>query len=360
MGVFVISRTVAHSRLVIHIRVTAGVPNVPPMSPTTHTSQDEPDNAAVSGLLPRRRMLALGGAGAVALTGLSAAAHAAGRAPSTTSTTSTTSTASGTAGAVAAAKAAATASGACMQLTTEQIEGPYYIDYELFRKNVVEDRTGVPLVLVLRAVDAATCRPLRNAAVEIWHCDASGVYSGYTKTGNGGGGGGGTPPTDPPTGPPPGGGGGGGHATPTDNLTWLRGIQMTDHEGFVTFRTVFPGWYTGRAVHVHTKVHTGGSRTSDGYTGGRTCHTGQFYFSEAAVLATVPLAPYSANTVTRVTLDQDSLYPGTGAEGGLLRLGYDHRHIERGVVGSLTMAVDPSATNDGEGAPAGGAPTPTA
>lgn len=167
-------------------------------------------------------------------------------------------------------------------------------------------------------------RPVRDSAVEIWHCDASGVYSGYTDTGNGGGGGG-EPPTQPPgTTPPDGGGGGGGHATPTDDLTWLRGIQMTDRHGFVTFRTVFPGWYTGRAVHVHTKVHTGGARTSDGYEGGRTCHTGQFYFAESAVKATEGLVPYSGNTVTRVTLDEDMLYPGTGAQGGLLDLSYDH------------------------------------
>ncbi|MFF3835538.1 intradiol ring-cleavage dioxygenase [Streptomyces sp. NPDC002458] len=306
----------------------------------TNPLHDEPDNAAVSRALSRRRMLTLGGAGAVALTGIGAVANAAG---------------SGGPG----AKAAVTAD-ACMQLTTESIEGPYYIDYELFRKNVVEDRTGVPLVLRLRVVDTTTCRPVRNSAVEIWHCDASGVYSGYTDTGNGGGGdggGGGEPPTQPPgTTPPDGGGGGGGHATPTDDLTWLRGIQMTDRHGFVTFRTVFPGWYSGRAVHVHTKVHTGGARTSDGYEGGRTCHTGQFYFAESAVKATEGLAPYSGNTVTRVTLDEDMLYPGTGAQGGLLDLTYDRRHIERGVVGSLTMAVDPDATNDGGGMPGGGTP----
>ncbi|MFF8592245.1 intradiol ring-cleavage dioxygenase [Streptomyces sp. NPDC015220] len=313
----------------------------------TNLAHDEPDNAAVSQLLSRRRMLALGGAGAVALTGIGAVAHAAGQGASTGS------------GVLDAAKAAATASGTCMQLTTEQIEGPYYIDYELFRRNVVEDRTGVPLILVLRAVDAATCEPIRDSAIEIWHCDASGVYSGYTGTGNGGGGTPpgpppGTPPTDPPTGPPP--GGGGGHATPTDDLTWLRGIQMTDHQGFVTFRTVLPGWYTGRAVHVHTKVHTGGTRTSAGYTGGRTCHTGQFYFAEDAVKATESIAPYSANTATRVTLEQDGIYPKTGTKGGLLHLLYDHRHIERGVVGSITMAVDPAATNEGGGLPGGGTP----
>ncbi|MFD8274554.1 intradiol ring-cleavage dioxygenase [Streptomyces flaveolus] len=254
------------------------------------------------------------------------------------------------------ARAAALATDTCMQLTTEQIEGPYYIDYELFRRNVVEDRTGVPLILLLRAVDATTCRPLQNSAIEIWHCDASGVYSGYTAGGNGGGTPPGEPSTPPPSGaptdPPP----GGGHANPTDDMTWLRGIQMTDHQGFVTFRTIFPGWYSGRAVHIHTKVHTGGKRTSDGYTGGRTCHTGQFYFPEGAVEGTVGLDPYAANTVTRVSLDQDTIYPGTGTPGGLLQLVYDRGHVTRGVVGHITMAVDPEAENDGDGMPGGGTP----
>ncbi|MFJ3086748.1 intradiol ring-cleavage dioxygenase [Streptomyces sp. NPDC086838] len=293
-------------------------------------------------------MLLLGGAvGAVALSG-AAVANAASR-----------NTAD--AGLLDSVKTTAAASTTCMSLTTEQIEGPYYIDYELFRKDVVEDRTGIPLLLVLRVVDNATCRPIRNSAIEIWHCDASGVYSGYTQNGNGGGGG--TPPGPPPTGtpttPPDGPGGPGGHAPPTDDLTWLRGIQMTDAQGFVTFRTVFPGWYAGRAVHIHTKVHTGGSRTSDGYTGGRTCHTGQFYFPEEAVNATSNTEPYSANTITRITLDNDSIYPGTGTQGGLLNLNYDKKHIERGVIGHITMAVDPNATHDGQGTPGGPAPTTT-
>ncbi|MGW9054843.1 intradiol ring-cleavage dioxygenase [[Kitasatospora] papulosa] len=316
------------------------------------SSPEEPDNALVSRMVSRRRMLLLGGAvGAVAISG-AAVANAAGRNAAD-------------AGILDSVKTAASAFSTCMSLTTEQMEGPYYIDYELFRKDVVEDRTGIPLILVLRVVDSVTCRPIRNSAIEIWHCDASGVYSGYTQNGNGGGGG--TPPGPPPTGTPtapPDGpgepgepGGPGGHATPTDDLTWLRGIQMTDAEGFVTFRTVFPGWYAGRAVHVHTKVHTGGSRTSDGYTGGRTCHTGQFYFSEGAVEATANIEPYSANTITRMPLDNDSIYPGTGTQGGLLTLNYDKKHIERGVIGHITMAVDPNATNDGQGTPGGPAPT---
>ncbi|GAB1332106.1 hypothetical protein [Streptomyces sennicomposti] len=81
--------------------------------------------------------------------------------------------------------------------------------------------------------------------------------------------------------------------------------------------------------------------------------------SEDAVKPTEDIAPYLANTVSRVTLDEASVCPRTGAQGGLLGLVHDKRHIECGVIGYITMAVAPGATDDGEGAP-GGAPAPTA
>jgi protocatechuate 3,4-dioxygenase beta subunit len=303
---------------------------------------DEADNADVSRvLLNRRRLLSLGGAGAAAAGLAALGARTAFAAPSGQ--------------AVPVAEAAA----ACA-LTHESIEGPYYLDYLLMRRNVVEDRTGVRLTLRLRVIDSTTCRPIRDAGVEIWHCDALGVYSGYTATGSGGGG---MPPPsgDPsgsPSGPPP--GGGGGHATPTDDLTYLRGIQITDHSGYVTFTSIVPGWYAGRAVHIHTKVHTDGTAGRTGYTGGHTCHTGQFYFEEALITRLTTVAPYATNATTRTTLDADSLYDGTGTAGGLLALHYDPRRLGLGVRAGLTMSVDPSATNDGEdGGGPGAPPSPT-
>src|SRR5437868_3339156 len=74
---------------------------------------------------------------------------------------------------------AAVASGAitCV-LTPELTEGPYYVSGEKVRRNITEGRPGVPLALALKVVDASTCRPIKGAAVDIWHCDALGVYSG--------------------------------------------------------------------------------------------------------------------------------------------------------------------------------------
>ncbi|WP_217545861.1 intradiol ring-cleavage dioxygenase [Streptomyces sp. GbtcB6] len=250
----------------------------------------------------------------------------------------------------------------CYQLTSEAVEGPYYIDADKLRRNVTEDKPGIPLTLSLRVIDTETCKPVRNAAVDIWHCDAVGVYSGYESQGSGGGGGGPAPtgsptgtPTGTPSGPPPG-GGGGGHQDPTDDTRYLRGTWHTDRHGHVTFKTIFPGWYQGRCVHIHVKVHVDGEWTDAGYEGGHTCHTGQFFFEEEAVIATMTVDPYVTNTKTRTTLTEDTIYDQSGTKGGLLKLRYHENDIAKGVLGSITMTVDTDATNDGEG---GGGPAPS-
>ncbi|NBM18507.1 intradiol ring-cleavage dioxygenase [Streptomyces sp. GC420] len=251
----------------------------------------------------------------------------------------------------------------CYVLTSETTEGPYYIDADKIRRDITEDQEGIPLTLRLKVIDAETCEPLRNAAVDVWHCNALGVYSGYEAMGSGGGGGGTPPsgaptdaPTGTPTGEPPSGaptgvpGGGGGHEEPTDDERYLRGTYRTDRKGVVTFRTVFPGWYQGRCVHIHAKVHVGGEWTDAGYEGGNTCHTGQLFFDEETVLDSAEVEPYSTNTTTRTTLDEDTIYPGNGTQGGLLKLTYRKKgDISKGVTGTLTMGVAPDETNEGTG-----------
>ncbi|WP_405759984.1 intradiol ring-cleavage dioxygenase [Streptomyces sp. NBC_01420] len=299
--------------------------------------------------LTRRRVILAGGA-AVAAAGIGAGAVANASAGEDRSS---------------GAKKPSGKGGTCYRLTSETTEGPYYIDADKIRKDITEDREGIPMTLRLKVIDPDTCKPLKHAAVDIWHCDALGIYSGYESVSSGGPGGGTPPsgaptdaptgtPTDAPTGTPPTGtppsggpGGGGGHTEPTDDERYLRGTQLTDKNGYVEFRTVFPGWYQGRAVHIHTKVHVGGKLTEDGYEGGHTCHTGQFFFAESAVLDSAKVAPYSTSTTTRTTLTEDTIYDQSGVTGGLLKLSYRKNHIARGVVGSITMGVDPDETHDG-------------
>ncbi|MEV8637297.1 intradiol ring-cleavage dioxygenase [Streptosporangium sp. NPDC051023] len=231
----------------------------------------------------------------------------------------------------------------CLKLTKETIEGPYYLDYDKHRSDITEGKPGVPLTLRIRVVDSENCGPLRDVAVDIWHCDALGIYSGYEKASSGDGG---TFPTDAP-----GGSGGGMHAQPDSETTYLRGFQMTDGDGWVTFATVFPGWYIGRAIHIHVKVHVNGTFKDGAYTGGDDCHTGQLYFPENVIEAVAGTGPYSTNTKQRTTNAKDLLYTGETPADGMLEVKYDAGQPAGGVQASITLGVDPEAVHDGQGWP---------
>ena len=282
-----------------------------------------------------RRKVVVAGAGAAVAVGAGGTLAAAGAFAGETSAT-------------ASASSTSTAAEACYRLTSETTEGPYYIDADKIRQDITEDREGIPLTLRLKVIDSETCKPIANAAVDIWHCDALGIYSGYESVSTGGGGTApsGMPTGEPPSGAPTGGPSGGVHQEPTDDERYLRGTWKTDKHGQVTFRTVFPGWYRGRCVHIHTKVHVNGEWTDAGYEGGNTCHTGQFFFDEESVLASAEVEPYSTSTTERTTLTEDTIYDQSGTTGGLLKLKYNKKNIAKGVIGSLTMGVDPDATND--------------
>jgi protocatechuate 3,4-dioxygenase beta subunit len=101
----------------------------------------------------------------------------------------------------------------------ETTEGPYYIDPGLIRADITEGRPGLPMLLRLQVV-TPDCAPVVGARVDVWHCDADGVYSGVSG----------------------------------DTGTFLRGTQDTGVDGVAEFRTIFPGWYKGRVVHVHYMV----------------------------------------------------------------------------------------------------------
>ena len=149
-------------------------------------------------------------------------------------------------------------------LTSTQIDGPYHIKGAEDRRDVRSGKPGVDLVLRMRVVDAGNCEAIPGARTEIWACDALGNYSGHPDadpnrppgssgarpSGARGGRGGGA-------GARPGSGRLGSHREPTGPERFLRGSQATNDQGEVEFLTVYPGWYTPRAVHVHVKVHLG-------------------------------------------------------------------------------------------------------
>jgi protocatechuate 3,4-dioxygenase beta subunit len=189
-------------------------------------------------------------------------------------------------------------------LTPELTEGPYYIPGEKVRRNITEGKPGAALELHLGVLDVSTCRPLAGATVDIWHCDAGGIYSGFAAASTGGG---------------PGGGGG-----PTDKRTFLRGIQRTNAQGIASFQTIYPGWYRGRAVHIHVKVHLGGN----------VVHTGQFFFSDALTDAVYNRAPYKTRPNRDTRNADDSIYKNGGSK-SLLAV----TKSGAGFAGKVTMGV---------------------
>ena len=191
----------------------------------------------------------------------------------------------------AAAGPAGVASGAisCV-LAPEQTEGPYYIANERVRRNITEGRGGRPLTLRLVVVNASTCKPIKGAAVDVWHCDALGNYSGVDG----------------------------------DDGTFMRGIQRTNAQGIATFRTVYPGWYQGRTVHIHVKVHVRGN----------VVHTGQLYFPDRVTDAVYRRSPYSSRSNRDVRNAADAIFRNGGRR-SLLAL----KKSGAGYVGTIRMGV---------------------
>jgi protocatechuate 3,4-dioxygenase beta subunit len=176
-----------------------------------------------------------------------------------------------------------------------------------------EAQPGLPLALHLTVQHAATCKPIEGANVEIWHANALGVYSGY---GSG---------SSPGGGP---GGGAGGHATPTNKLTFLRGHQISDAAGQVIFETIYPGWYPGRAPHIHLKVHVGGS----------VVHTGQLFFADPTSDAVYRTSHYSSHGQPDTTDARDSIYKQAGGSSAVVKL--TRRTGGKGFVGAITLGVE--------------------
>ena len=258
-------------------------------------------------------------------------------------------------GGVSAQTATPSASPAACVLTPELTEGPYYVAGELVRQAITEGKAGVPLTLRIAVSDLAACGPLANAAVDIWHCDAQGYYSGIT----------GENP------------GGGGSATGAENAhtTFLRGIQLTGADGTAEFQTIFPGWYAGRTVHIHMKVHVDGASAAassdasaaatptggETYQGGHVAHTGQLFFADdlqKAVFATAAYVRSSDNG--HIYNESDNILGDHASEPGfLVDIAYvDQSSIEKGLIGAIAVGVDPTATPAATsgGGPGGGGP----
>jgi len=167
-----------------------------------------------------------------------------------------------------------------------QTEGPYWVDEMLNRSDIRSDPTsGVVqqgllfrLAFNVSEITAGTCAPLSGAYVDIWHCNALGVYSDTAAQG-------------------------------TTGQRFLRGYQITDEHGNVRFLTVYPGWYQGRTVHIHFRVRRfNGTQTTFDFVS-------QLYFNDAITTGIFQrVAPYSGRPARTTTNTNDGIYSQGGSQ----------------------------------------------
>ena len=213
--------------------------------------------------LTRRRLIEiLGGAGVAALSGCGG---------SSTSASSTSGSSSGTTSGTTAS---------CV-LTPELTVGPYFVDEKLNRSDLTTNTTdtnvlnATPLTLTMTIIEYASsgCSALVGAQVDIWHADAAGIYSDES-------------------------------VENTTGQTFLRGYQITDSNGAVTFKTVVPGWYSGRTIHIHVMIRTLSSSGSV-----LTEFTTQLFFDQTLLNAlTTTVSPYRSRGVPDTAYAEDSIY----------------------------------------------------
>lgn len=222
------------------------------------------DDVQIGRILSRREVLALLGAGGAAVLGTPAAARAGDRASRRTSFRLP----------------------ACV-VRPRQSEGPYFVDTGLDRSDIRSDptdgsmREGAPLSLGFRVsrLDAERCEPLAGALVDVWQCDAAGVYSGVEDIAG---------------------------MFDTTGKQFLRGHQVTDADGMARFTTIYPGWYPGRTVHIHFMIRTNPSG-SEGHE-----FTSQLYFDDELTDRVLKGMPYAADADGRTRNADDGLYRNGG------------------------------------------------
>jgi protocatechuate 3,4-dioxygenase beta subunit len=169
-------------------------------------------------------------------------------------------------------------------LTAALTEGPYFVDEKLNRSDIRADpvtgvvSAGVPLALTFNVsrVANSACTPLTGAYLDVWHCDAAGIYSDESANGSSG-------------------------------RKFLRGYQITDASGVAQFTTIYPGWYSGRAVHVHFKLRlfAGTTKTYE--------FTSQFFFDESLTSTVHANSPYNSRGTRNTLNSTDGIYNSLSA-----------------------------------------------
>ncbi|KAE8206888.1 hypothetical protein CF327_g7468 [Tilletia walkeri] len=231
-------------------------------------------------------------------------------------------------------------------LAPEVTEGPYFHHQgHPIRRHMAEYQLGLPFVMNIGVIDIETCKPAENILVDIWLANATGYYSGHP-----------VPHPHLKNEKPAESGKRKGmlSAYPRTNEreNWLRAAYPTDANGVVQFTSIFPGYYTGRSTHVHTRVYTDWTPLSNGsYIGGPLAHIGQFFFEDELNESIDKMWPYSENPIknthgrTRNWNDGLNIFD-TAHEGGayqpVFNMDFMGHVLSQGLVGYVTMGVNMS------------------
>jgi protocatechuate 3,4-dioxygenase beta subunit len=220
------------------------------------------------------------------------------------------------------------APGPAFLLTPEQIAGPFFRNPNLIRRNISEGASGLPLLLRLNIVDAMTGTPIRDALVDIWHCNARGAYSGWSKV---------NPDQEVDASDI-------GAIPRTDDDTYLRGGQFTDKNGNVRFTTIYPGFYAGRALHIHIAVRivSGTNHLEERHV----VWVGQLYFPEVASRSVLSAREYGGRKASALNNEQDPYYASMRGAASMLKVHSIGRDTwEDGFFGQMTIAIDTLAAS---------------
>lgn len=263
-------------------------------------------------------------------------------------------------------------------LQSETTPGPYYVNGELIRSHIAEGQDGVPVFLDIQLIDTSNCRPIKEAYVDIWHCNATGVYSGVNSIDNGNF-----------------------EDKSNINTNFLRGIQPTNSNGVIQFQTIFPGHYEGeffylpilprncpslvtlllrffssifilltlvlccpndnsnllgRTTHIHLLVHdmattavrkNGTIESSANSQNPRTVyssHTGQLFFDTMLIRQVETRTPYVANTQHLILNSEDAiLMEAAHTSDPIMQYVFLGNSIEDGIFAWTTLGISPEA-----------------
>lgn len=239
------------------------------------------------------------------------------------------------------------------RMQSEMTAGPYYFDGELVKSNITGGKEGILLSLDIQFIDINTCQPIEGIYIDIWHCNANGVYSGVRSMDNGDFG-------------------------DEDNIdtSFLRGIQPTDSNGAVQFSTISPGHYTGvyhhrdggigwvhllncfvsigRATHVHLLAHhmqstilyekdTLADSDRSGH-GAQASHVGQLFFDASLIQRVESHYPYISNTQARILNKEDAVILAEAeaeTSDAIVQYMLMGEKLEDGIFAWITISIDP-------------------